>query len=572
MTHMSGVDTLNYQYDAMSRLVGMTDANNATVATAQYDGNSQLSQLDWGGLREVRQYNQLQQMTRITTTKPLEGTTWMDMQYIYVAGANNGRVTQTIDGVTGDTQAFGYDALNRLVSVTSSLGNNESMAYDGFGNLTSMNGVSYTVDPTTNRRTGGTDIMINGYTANGVVTSTWATAGGGSWQFLAWDVENRLASVQNGSPAYTETMVYDPWGKRVAVTESGSTQVYFYSLSGQRLTGPNGVNRYFGGKLLQSNGVGVATDRLGSVRANGNGDRMVYKAYGTERTSTADGREKFGTYFRDGTGLDYAEQRYYGHEGMFLSPDPGGVRTADATDPESWNRYGYANGDPVNFNDPAGKFACVVGVGEGAEITNCEVITMYVDSGVADTTGTAVAPGPSVVVQNKGGWYTNPAGTGKTAWQYLSSIWSNCLNDFNQDTRFDASTFQSLLNSGITWLDSRAPSVGDATVDSYAHNGDTTTLSQLVAAGDSAVTIPGTQIVVLGANYFTDNTQTEQIGIAVHEALHIALGFNDAELAGWLENFGFKPSGPDWNSHEMTDWIVGTADHMSTTGGGCKKP
>jgi YD repeat-containing protein len=218
-------------------------------------------------------------------------------------------VTQTIDGVTGDTQAFGYDALNRLVSVTSSLGNNESMAYDGFGNLTSMNGVSYTVDPTTNRRTGGTDIMINGYTANGVVTGTWTTAGGGSWQHLAWDVENRLAYVQNGSPAYTDTMAYDPWGKRVAVTESGSTQVYFYSLSGQRLTGPNGVNRYFGGKLIQSNGVGVATDRLGSVRANGNGDRMVYKAYGTERTSTADGREKFGTYVRDGVPVQREMER-----------------------------------------------------------------------------------------------------------------------------------------------------------------------------------------------------------------------------------------------------------------------
>ncbi len=203
MTHMSGVDTLNYQYDAMSRLVGMTDANNGTVATATYDGNSQLSELDWGGFREVRQYNQLQQLTRMTTTKPLEGTTLMDMQYIYVAGANNGRVTQTLDGVTGDTQAFGYDALNRLVSVTSSLGNNESMAYDGFGNLTSMNGVSYTVDATTNRRTGGDGTTT--YDANGNVTQ-WGQAG------YAWDIENRMTS--NGA-------VYDPWGKRVAVGYAG---------------------------------------------------------------------------------------------------------------------------------------------------------------------------------------------------------------------------------------------------------------------------------------------------------------------------------------------------------------
>lgn len=78
-------------------------------------------------------------------------------------------------------------------------------------------------------------------------------------------------------------------------------------------------------------------------------------------------------------------------------------------------------------------------------------------------------------------------------------------------------------------------------------------------------------MVVLGANYFTDNTQTEQVAIAVHEALHMALGFDDGQLAGWLTNFAFKPSS-NFSSHEITDWIVGTAGHMSTTGGGCKHP
>jgi RHS repeat-associated protein len=102
----------------------------------------------------------------------------------------------------------------------------------------------------------------------------------------------------------------------------------------------------------------VATDRLGSVRANGNGERMVYTAYGTERTSTADGREKFGTYFRDGTGLDYADQRYYGDTGRFLSPDPAGLSAVSFSSPGSWNRYGYALGDPVNLFDPQGLDAC----------------------------------------------------------------------------------------------------------------------------------------------------------------------------------------------------------------------
>jgi RHS repeat-associated protein len=307
MTQMSGTfDTLNYQYDAMSRLVGMTDGNGATVAAATYDQNSQL--------------------TRITTTG--NGTTLLDMQYVYTAGANNGRVAETIDGVTGDTQAYGYDALNRLVSVTSSLGNNESMTYDGFGNLTSMNGTGIGVNSATNQ-------------------PCQADANGNSSGYT-WDIENRMTS---------NDAVYDPWGRRVGTDTS---PVIFYSLSGQRLTGPNNVNRYFGGKMIQSNGVAVATDRLGSVRGNGNGEKMVYTAYGTERgnPTTPDGREKFGTYFRDAVGLDYAQQRYYGDQGRFLSVDPAGLTAASPMNPGSWNRYGYALADPVNLSDPAGLDSC----------------------------------------------------------------------------------------------------------------------------------------------------------------------------------------------------------------------
>src|SRR5581483_10699904 len=167
----------------------------------------------------------------------------------------------------------------------------------------------------------------------------------------------------------------DPWGKRVKVSVSGQDQWFFYSITGQRVgtfvVNANGsmdvatdpqtlkreVNRYFGGKLIQSNGLLVATDRLGSVRANSNGDQMRYKAYGQELTWTANGREKFGTYYRDGVGLDYADQRYYGSVGAFLSPDPGGMRTMVPANPGSWNRYSYVQGDdPVNSFDPSGLF------------------------------------------------------------------------------------------------------------------------------------------------------------------------------------------------------------------------
>ncbi|MEK7996384.1 MAG: RHS repeat-associated core domain-containing protein, partial [Planctomycetota bacterium] len=68
---------------------------------------------------------------------------------------------------------------------------------------------------------------------------------------------------------------------------------------------------------------------------------------------TTQDTEKFATYHRDATNLDYADQRYYTSAwGRFLTPDP--AEPGDPSNPASWNLYAYVQGDPVNFNDPAG--------------------------------------------------------------------------------------------------------------------------------------------------------------------------------------------------------------------------
>jgi RHS repeat-associated protein len=113
--------------------------------------------------------------------------------------------------------------------------------------------------------------------------------------------------------------------------------------------------------LLQVKGVWVATDKLGSVRANSNGETFAYFPYGEERANptTPDGREKFATYTRDGFGQDYAEQRYYNaNMGAFWSPDPGGIKTANPKNPSSWNRYAYTKGNPIGRFDPHGLWEC----------------------------------------------------------------------------------------------------------------------------------------------------------------------------------------------------------------------
>jgi RHS repeat-associated protein len=358
-------------------MLDVTDGTSGapTVASASYGIAGQLTGMSYFGWSESREFNNLFQMTHQWVSNGSSNV--MDMRYNYTAGANNGRITSSVDGIIGETVNYSYDSLNRLSSALAT--NNawgQGFGYDGFGNLTSKTALAGSVptmsvsfDPLTNHQNGV------GYDANGNPNGA------------SYDVENRMIS-GNG-----ETYSYDHAGKRVLKQytiaapspNAGSPgfEVYFYGIGGQKLMtkqcwvdqngfphcpGGNGgnsgdyFNTYFGGKLVKSkNTVVVATDRLGSVRANSSGDQLGYYPYGEERTSTADGREKFGTYMRDNPGQDYADQRYYGvGTGRFNVPDPYKA-SGGSQDPPSWNRYAYVGGDPINFADPNGLSKIEVG-------------------------------------------------------------------------------------------------------------------------------------------------------------------------------------------------------------------
>ncbi len=55
------------------------------------------------------------------------------------------------------------------------------------------------------------------------------------------------------------------------------------------------------------------------------------------------------------TGLDYFGARYFsGAQGRFTSPDP--ITTPKLEDPQRWNKYAYALGNPLQFTDPTGMY------------------------------------------------------------------------------------------------------------------------------------------------------------------------------------------------------------------------
>jgi RHS repeat-associated protein len=379
MTYPSGT-ALAYQYDSMSRLSGITQ-NGGPIAMAGYTAANQLSTLQYGIntllFYESRSYNNLMQLTNLT----VGGSGSVNMQYNYTAGQNNGRVTSTTDGVLGETVNYTYDMWNRLTNATATNASwGEAYTFDGFGNLTGKTptaGSAPAMNSPANIANNQTALGI--YDANGNPQGNYPP----SVPAYVWDVENRLVTTQ---PVVSQptNYTYDPWGRRMwkevpgGLDSNGNVlptpcEIYFYGATGQKLetyscinntdgtfySTLEGINVYFGRKLLQAKGVWVATDKLGSVRANSNGETFSYFPYGEERTSTADGREKFATYTRDMPGQDYAEQRYYNaNMGAFWSPDPGGIKTANPRNPLSWNRYAYTKGNPIGRYDPRGLEDC----------------------------------------------------------------------------------------------------------------------------------------------------------------------------------------------------------------------
>ena len=117
-------------------------------------------------------------------------------------------------------------------------------------------------------------------------------------------------------------------------------------------------------------------DHLGSpiVATDQNGDvlwKHTYYAYGEElypagdKTGNAHGYT--GHQSDKETGLVYMQARYYDPSiGRFLAMDPVGF---DESNPQSFNRYAYANNNPYRYVDPDGRYAhIVIGAGVGALI------------------------------------------------------------------------------------------------------------------------------------------------------------------------------------------------------------
>jgi RHS repeat-associated protein/uncharacterized repeat protein (TIGR01451 family) len=360
----------SYHFDGLGRLSSVNSPNSA-VESFSYDPSSLLTGRDvTSGTSTIARsdYTLDPATAQRTSATDLDGTSTFSYQ-------DNGWLSQSTHP---DSSTLGA----------------ENFTYDGAGNFTSTAGVPASqVGYTAGRLTqfGATTLA---YDAEGNLISK-TDASTGKVTRYHWNTDHELTSVDlpDGS---TVSYSYDPLHRRVQ-TASGS-QVTRYVWDAFNLAAIyDGNNQLVTSYVTQPTGADVndvaapaevleRTDAQGTayfVHDGAESTTALTDAAGTVTSryryntaglpATGNGSETgytwSGAQYDAGTGLYYLNDRYYDPAtGRFISEDPASAQyyapslgrwthqypQLSATNPVSFNRYAYANNDPVGLRDPSG--------------------------------------------------------------------------------------------------------------------------------------------------------------------------------------------------------------------------
>jgi YD repeat-containing protein len=232
----------SYTYGASGRLTGVSFAGQPFASEFDYDDSGRLTSYKTGPVTHTIAFDDRDRAKVLTAATTAAGTA-LDLEYAYNAVS---LVTGLTDQRAGQSQTFGYDALNRLTSAIGPYGQ-IAWQYDAAGNRTVESrpggSLTYAYHGTTRRLSsvGGLQVGTFAYDAAGRTTSVTSSAPVAGTTTYGYSPTGLLTTISTSGPVpLSATQVYDAseWRIRHDVAVNGVTRTSFTprSLGGQVLS------------------------------------------------------------------------------------------------------------------------------------------------------------------------------------------------------------------------------------------------------------------------------------------------------------------------------------------------
>ncbi len=275
-------------------------------------------------------------------------------------------ITDTIFGNENQTCVFTYDEFLRVTQDNCGSAWGANYAYDLFGNMAKSTiagspGTSF--QPTYNTSNhyatipGGTP----SYDGDGNLLNdsfhryTWDNEGNPvtlDGNSMTYDALNRRVEYYNSSVGYVQYLwaPYDATRNVLIVSSTGGQVQLPLPGGGQAMVGPAGVTEYRRANWQGSEPVDSSPSQTAIVDA-------AFTPYGEHYAENNylgyfGGNLSIYPFFMDGYASTF--RLYHYDQGRWISPDPAGLSAVDPTNPQTWNRYAYVAGNPLNNADPSG--------------------------------------------------------------------------------------------------------------------------------------------------------------------------------------------------------------------------